>query len=266
MRNCLFDKTDFSFRALDDPKKTYYNVYQEEFINSMRELNEFLYLFKKWEEIHEFQEVGTPINDFSLEKIIQFVKNNDFLPKDLEHNSVGNILSSYFKSRSALEEEEKRINAEKELEKQKKEEEEKRKKELEEQEEEANKKELEKKDNKKTSTGKKTSVKEATSKQDEPPTSQVQGSDTQQEKNTEDEIDTQGVNDINQLFDNFCDDIVKEFDSPPLDENFNMENEEQKINEDINIINNDNNKILEENSNIQSQQEIHKSQEEEQNQ
>ena len=266
MRNCLFDKTDFSFRALDDPKKTYYNVYQEEFINSMRELNEFLYLFKKWEEMHEFQEVGTPINDFSLEKIIEFIKNNDFIPKDLEHNSVGNILSAYFKSRSALEEEEKRINAEKELEKQKKEEEEKRKKELEEQEEEANKKELEKKDNKKTSTGKKTSVKEATSKQDEPPISQVQGSDTQQEKNTEDEIDTQGVNDINQLFDNFCDDIVKEFDSPPLDENFNMENEEQKINEDINIINNDNNKILEENSNIQSQQEIHQSQGEEQNQ
>ena len=121
MMNCLFDKDEFAFRVLDDPKKTYYNVYQEEFINSMRELNEFLYLFKKWEEMHEFQEVGTPINDFSLEKIIEFIKNNDFIPKDLEHNSVGNILSAYFKSRSALEEEEKRINAEKELEKQKKE-------------------------------------------------------------------------------------------------------------------------------------------------
>ena len=70
MRNCLFDKDEFAFRVLDDPKKTYFNVYQEEFINSMRELNEFLYLFKKWEEIHEFQEVGTPINDFSLEIIV----------------------------------------------------------------------------------------------------------------------------------------------------------------------------------------------------
>ena len=50
---------------------------------------------------------------------LAYVLNNDFLPKDLEHNSVGNILSAYFKSRSALEEEEKRINAEKELEKQK---------------------------------------------------------------------------------------------------------------------------------------------------
>ena len=154
MRNCLFDKGEFAFRILDDPKKTYYNVYQEEFINSMRELNEFLYLFKKWEEMHEFQEVGTPINDFSLDKIIQYIKNNDFLPKDLEHNSVGNILSSYFKSRSALEEEEKRINAERELEKQKREEEEKRKRETEMQEEEAKKSEAEKKD-KKTSTAKK---------------------------------------------------------------------------------------------------------------
>ena len=127
LRNCLFDRDEFAFRVIDDPKKTYYNIYQEEFINSMRELNEFLFLFKKWEEMHQFQEVGTPINDFSLEKIMEYIKNNDFLPKDLEHNSVGNILSAYFKSRSALEEEEKRINAEKELEKQKKEEEEKRK-------------------------------------------------------------------------------------------------------------------------------------------
>ena len=250
LRNCLFDKVEFSFRTLDDPKKTYYNVYQEEFINSMKELNEFLYLFKKWEEMHEFQEVGTPINDFSLEKIIEFVKNNDFLPKDLEHNSVGNILSAYFKSRSALEEEEKRINAEKELEKQKREEEEKRKKDLETQEEEMNKKESEKKDTKKTSTGKKGSIKEATSKPEEIPSSQNQPNETVKEKNPEDEIDTQGVNDINQLFDNFCDDIVKEFDNPPLDENFNLENEEQKINEDLN----NNNKILEENSNLQSQE------------
>ena len=245
LRNCLFDRDEFAFRVIDDPKKTYYNIYQEEFINSMRELNEFLFLFKKWEEMHQFQEVGTPINDFSLEKIMEYIKNNDFLPKDLEHNSVGNILSAYFKSRSALEEEEKRINAEKELEKQKKEEEEKRKKDLETQEEEAKKKEEEKKENKKTSTGKKTSIKEATSKPEEIPTSQAQGSETQ-EKNLEDEIDTQGVNDINQLFDNFCDDIVKEFDNPPLDENFNLENEEQKNEENFN------NKILEENSNLQS--------------
>ena len=251
LRNCLFDKAEFSFRTLDDPKKTYYNVYQEEFINSMKELNEFLYLFKKWEEMHEFQEVGTPINDFSLEKIIEFVKNNDFLPKDLEHNSVGNILSAYFKSRSALEEEEKRINAEKELEKIKREEEEKKKKEIEtQQEEEMNKKESEKKDTKKTSTGKKTSIKEATSKPEEVPSSQNQPNETVQEKNPDDEIDTQGVNDINQLFDNFCDDIVKEFDNPPLDENFNLENAEQKINDDLN----NNNKILEENSNLQSQE------------
>ena len=256
MRNCLFDKEEFAFRVLDDPKKTYYNVYQEEFINSMRELNEFLYLFKRWEELHEFQEVGTPINDFSLEKIMEFIKNNDFMPKDLEHNSVGNILSAYFKSRSALEEEEKRINAEKELEKQKKEEEEKKKKETEMQEEETNKKESEKKDNKKTSTGKKASIKEGTSKPEEVLSSQAQGSETAQEKPPEDEIDTQGVNDINQLFDNFCDDIVKEFDNPPLDENFNMDNEEQKLNEE------NNNKILEENSNLQSG-ELPKSQEQE---
>ena len=247
LRNCLFDKAEFSYRTLDDAKKTYYNVYQEEFINSMKELNEFLYLFKKWEELHEFQDVGTPINDFSLEKIIEFIKNNDFNPKDLEHNSVGNILSAYFKSRSVLEEEEKRINAEKELEKIKKEEEEKKKKELESQEEEANnKKEAEKKDTKKTSTGKKASIKEQPTKLEEMPTSQIQGSEPPQDN----EIDTQGVNDINQLFDNFCDDIVKEFDNPPLDENFKIpnQNEEQKINEEIS------NKIVEENSNVQSQE------------
>ena len=263
LRNCLFDKDEFAFRVLDDPKKTYYNVYQEEFINSMRDLNEFLYLYKKWEEMHEFQDVGTPINDFSLEKIKEFIKNNDFIPKDLEHNSVGNILIAYFKSRSALEEEEKRINAERELEKQKKEEEEKRKKEIESQEEETNKKETEKKDTKKTSTGKKASIKEAPSKPEEIPSSQIQGSETA-EKNQEDEIDTQGVNDINQLFDNFCDDIVKEFDNPPLDENFQMENDSQKINEEMNNIK-DNNKILEENSNMQSG-ELHQSQEQEQEQ
>ena len=263
LRNCLFDKDEFAFRVLDDAKKTYYNVYQEEFINSMRDLNEFLYLYKKWEEMHEFQDVGTPINDFSLEKIKEFIKNNDFIPKDLEHNSVGNILIAYFKSRSALEEEEKRINAERELEKQKKEEEEKRKKEIESQEEETNKKETEKKDTKKTSTGKKGSIKEAPSKPEEIPSSQMQGSETG-EKNLEDEIDTQGVNDINQLFDNFCDDIVKEFDNPPLDENFQMENDSQKINEEMNNIK-DNNKILEENSNMQSG-ELHQSQEQEQEQ
>ena len=259
MRNCLFDTAEFSFRTLDDPKKTYYNVYQEEFINSMRELNEFLYLFKKWSEMHEFQDVGTPVNDFSLKKILEFIKNNDFQPKDLEHNSVGNILSAYFKSRGALEEEEKRINAERELEKQKREEEEKKKKETEILEEEA-KKELEKKEkeNKKTSTGKKTVSKEPASKPDEATNTQKEA-ETEKEKNLEDEIDTQGVNDINQLFDNFCDDIVKEFDNPPLDENFNIDeenikNEEQKINEDnLNNINNIKNQILEENSKMQSQ-------------
>ena len=245
MRNCLFDKAEFSFRTIDDAKKTYYNVYQEEFVNSMRELNEFLFLYKKWFELHKFQEVGTPINDFSLEKIVEFLKNNDFYPKDLEHDSVGNILSAYFKSRSALEEEEKRINAERELEKLKKEEEEKKQK-LETEEE--AKKELEKKESKKTSTGKKTSIKEQT-KPDEPVNS---GGETAEEKIVEDEIDTQGVNDINQLFDNYCSDIVKEFDNSPLEENFNLEenekNEEQEKNEDINNISG--NKIPEENSNI----------------
>ena len=147
MRNCLLDKAEFSFRMLDDPKKTYYNVYQEEFINSMRDLNEFLFYYKKWFEMHKFQEVGTPVNDFSLEKITQFLKNNDFYPKDLEHDSVGNNLIAYFKSRSVLEEEEKRINAERELEKLKKEEEEKKQK-IETEEEQ--KKETEKKDTKKT--------------------------------------------------------------------------------------------------------------------
>ena len=249
LRNCLFDKSEFSFRTLDDAKKTYYNVYQEEYINSMRELNEFYFLYKKWFEMHKFQEVGTPINDFSLEKIKEFLKNNDFYPKDLEHDSVGNNLIAYFKSRSALEEEEKRINAEKELEKLKKEEEEKKQK-LETQEEEQ-KKETDKKDTKKTSTGKKTSVKEATSKPDEAQASQ-QGGETGEEKVVEEEIDTQGINDINQLFENYSDDIVREFDSPPLEENINIneneKNEEQKTNEEINI---NQNKIPEENSNIQ---------------
>ena len=54
------------------------------------------YLYKKWFELHKFQEVGTPINDFSSEKIVEFLKNNDFYPKDLEHDSVGNILIAYF--------------------------------------------------------------------------------------------------------------------------------------------------------------------------
>jgi len=199
--------------------------------------------------MHKFQEVGTPINDFSLEKIKEFLKNNDFYPKDLEHDSVGNNLIAYFKSRSALEEEEKRINAEKELEKLKKEEEEKKQK-LETQEEEQ-KKETDKKDTKKTSTGKKTTVKEATSKPDEAQASQP-GGETGEEKVVEEEIDTQGINDINQLFENYSDDIVREFDSPPLEENINIneneKNEEQKINEEINI---NQNKIPEENSNIQ---------------
>ena len=247
MRNCLFDKAEFSFRTIDDAKKTYYNVYQEEFIANMRELNEFLFLYKKWFELHKFQEVGTPINDFSLEKIVEYLKNNDFNPKDLEHDSVGNILSAYFKSRGALEEEEKRINAERELEKLRKEEEE-RKQKLETEEE--AKKELEKKDNKKTSTGKKTSAKEATSKADDAQNSQAVGGETGEEKPVEDEVDTQGVNDINQLFDNYCADIVKEFDNSPLDDNFNiqLENEEQKMNEDNNILEN---KIPEEGPNVQ---------------
>ena len=247
MRNCLFDKAEFSFRTLDDPKKTYYNVYQEEFINSMRELNEFLFYYKKWFEMHKFQEVGTPINDFSLEKIKQFLNNNDFYPKDLEHDSVGNNLIAYFKSRSALEEEEKRINAERELEKLKREEEEKKQK-IETEEEQ--KKETEKKDTKKTSTGKKTSVKEIPSKPDEGKGTQ-QGEETGEEKVVEDEVDTEGVNELNQLFENLSDEIVKEFDNPPLEENIKIEEnekiEEQKIEEGMNI---SQNKIPEENSNI----------------
>ena len=257
MRNCLFEKAEFSFRTLEDAKKTYYNIYQEEFINSMKELNEFLFLYKKWFEMHKFQEVGTPINDFSLEKILEFLKNNDFVPKDLEHDSVGNNLIAYFKSRSALEEEEKRINAEKELEKLKKEEEEKKQK-IETEEEQ--KKDTEKKDTKKTSTGKKTSAKEITSKPDEVQVSQQGGGETGEEKNLEEEIDTQGVNDFNQLFENVSDDIVKEFDEPPLEDNIKKEiekNKEPKINEDININNEIENKIPEENSNIhQSNSEI----------
>ena len=259
LRNCLFDKIEFSYRTIDDAKKTYYNVYQEEFINMMREFNEFLYLFKKWEELHEFQEVGTPINDFSFEKIIEFIKNNDFIPKDLEHNSVGNILSAYFRSRGALEEEEKRINAEKELERIKKEEEEKKKKELEALQEEEAKKESEKKDTKKTTTGKKTSIKEAPTKLEELPSSQVKESENPQDN----EIDTQGVNDINQLFDNFCEDITKEFENPPLDENFNIENENEKEKEEKLNEENDNDKIIEEKSNIQSQENINEQEQEE---
>ena len=252
MRNCLFDKAEFAFRVLDDPKKTYYNVYQEEFINSMKELNEFLFLYKKWYEMHKFQEVGTPINDFSFKKISEYLKNNDFFPKDLEHDSVGNNLIAYFKSRNALEEEEKRINAEKELEKLKKEEEEKKQK-METQEEEQ-KKETEKKDTKKTSTGKKTSAKEATSKPDEVQISQ-QGGETGEEKVIEDEIDNEGISSLNQLFENFSDEIVKEFDNPPLEENIKIDEnekneEEEKLNEGINMDNIIGNKIPEENSNF----------------
>ena len=116
--------------------------------------------------------------------------------------------------------------------------------------EEEAKKELEKKDNKKTSTGKKTSAKEATSKADDAQNSQAVGGETGEEKPVEDEVDSQGVNDINQLFDNYCADIVKEFDNSPLDDNFNiqLENEEQKMNEDNNILEN---KIPEENPNVQ---------------
>ena len=270
MRNCLFDKAEFSFRTLEDAKKTYYNIYQEEFINSMRELNEFLFLYKKWFEIHQFQEVGTPINDFSLEKICEFLKNNDFYPKDLEHDSVGNNLIAYFKSRSALEEEEKRINAEKELEKLRKEEEEKKQK-IETQEEEQ-KKETDKKDTKKTSTGKKTSAKEPTSKPDEVQISQQGVGETDEEK-VEDEIDTEGVNGLNQLFENFNDEIVKEFDNSPLEENIKIEeeekNEEEKINEDINMNNMVENKIPEENTNMHqsnSSKDMHGPEEEEQEQ
>ena len=38
----------------------------------MKNLNEFLFLYKKWFEMHKFQEVGIPIYDFSLEKFLNF--------------------------------------------------------------------------------------------------------------------------------------------------------------------------------------------------
>ena len=258
MRNCLFDKTDFSFRTLDDPKKTYYNVYQEEYIANMKDLNEFLFMYKKWFELHKFQEVGTPVNDFSPQKIAEFLKDNDFLPKDLEHESVGNILSAYFKSRNVLEEEEKRLNAEKELEKLKKEEEEKKQKLLEsqQQEEEAKK---DNKDPKKQSAINKKNTKDG-GKETE---NQVVNSQETEEKPVEEEIDDQGVNELNQLFDNFSLDIEKDFNSPPLDENFYNEGEKEKnepennlnIGNEVNKENEEEKKIDEEKSNIKENEE-----------
>lgn len=51
IRSCLFDNTEFHFKNIDDPKKTYFNVYQEEFIEHLKEVYMFYLMYNQWSEL-----------------------------------------------------------------------------------------------------------------------------------------------------------------------------------------------------------------------
>ena len=96
MRSTLFDKSDFAFRQSSDPKKTYFNIYQDEFVEKMKQVNRFYLLYRQWVDTHHFQELGTDTHIFTTENVEELLRQSDFEPKDYEHLSIGNILVSFF--------------------------------------------------------------------------------------------------------------------------------------------------------------------------
>ena len=230
IRNCYFDKNDFSYRNVNDDKKTYYNVYQEEFINDMKNFKEFLYYYGKWENLHNFQEIGKNCLEFSKEKIDEMMDKNEFEPKDFEHENIGKILNAYLISRKNFEEYEKQLILDKENEKKRKEEEELKAKELEKlkKEEELKAKEQAKKEKK---SAKKKDVKE---------TKETSDKDIVQKKEEvkveDNEIDTANFNELNQLFENFENDVYQDFFyEPPLESKEETISEKQEEIIDKNI-------------------------------
>ena len=96
MRSTLFDKSDFAFRQSSDPKKTYFNIYQDEFVEKMKQVNRFYLLYRQWVDTHHFHELGTDTHIFTTENVEELLRQSDFEPKDYEHLSIGNILVSFF--------------------------------------------------------------------------------------------------------------------------------------------------------------------------
>ena len=96
MRHTLFDEGEFAFRNMDDPKKTYYNVYQDEFVERMKLINRFYMLYKQWVDAKQFQDLGSDEGLFTVENIQLILGQSEYMPQDHEHMSVGNILINFF--------------------------------------------------------------------------------------------------------------------------------------------------------------------------
>ena len=96
MRETLFQKTSFNFKNIDDPKNTYFNIYQQEFLQQIKEINQFHMMYNQWGDMHKFQELGSTEKYFGPEIIDKLSKLSNYKPNDYEHMSIGNMLAVYF--------------------------------------------------------------------------------------------------------------------------------------------------------------------------
>ena len=96
MKETLFQKTTFNFKNIDDPKNTYFNIYQQEFLQQIKEINQFHMMYNQWSDMHKFQDLGSTEKYFGPEIIDKLSKLSNYKPNDYEHMSIGNLLAIYF--------------------------------------------------------------------------------------------------------------------------------------------------------------------------
>ena len=93
MKETLFQKTTFNFKNIDDPKNTYFNIYQQEFLEQIKEINLFHSMYNQWTDMHKFQDLGFSEKYFGPEIIEKLSKLSEYKPNDYEHMSIGNLLA-----------------------------------------------------------------------------------------------------------------------------------------------------------------------------
>ena len=72
MRCTLFEKNEFNYKNIEDPKKTYFNVFQDELVEKVKDIHRFYTYYNEWSTENQFQDLGENPDLFSqeiLEKI-----------------------------------------------------------------------------------------------------------------------------------------------------------------------------------------------------
>ena len=62
----------------------------------MKQLNRFYLTYLQWVEANNFQDLGTDPLVFTSEVVKEMIKQSEFEPHDYEHQSIGNILVTFF--------------------------------------------------------------------------------------------------------------------------------------------------------------------------